>query len=194
MSFDKVLILLVLGSLLVSCSADDPSTQSCPPDDEPPSFGRTCSADGECDDYLVCSELTCGWPAAMTGEAGADTGSVQIERDGRLITEMPVELARSDLERRRGLAGRPCMQPGWAMLLVHPDEAELTYTIEEMRFAIDLVFAAADGAIVAVRSELEAGSPQLVGSGVAAKYVLELDGGEAREMGIEVGDRLMIGE
>jgi uncharacterized membrane protein (UPF0127 family) len=114
---------------------------------------------------------------------------VHIERGETRLREIPVELARSDLQRRRGLAERPCMQPGWGMLFVHQDEEVLTYTVEKMRFAIDIVFADADGVVVAVREGLEPGSPEPVRSGGAAKYALEVASGSVEVL---AGDRLVV--
>lgn len=192
MSFAKLLVLWVLALVASSCGEGSPAAKSCPPADEPASFGRTCSADGECDGYLVCADTACGWPAAMTGERGDATAVVSIERGDTRLAKVPVELARGDLARRRGLGGRPCMQPGWGMLFEHPDEAPLAYTVEEMRFGVDLVFADADGVIVAVWSKLMAGSMGMVRSGEAAKYALEIEAGEVDGLGVRVGDRLVV--
>jgi uncharacterized membrane protein (UPF0127 family) len=189
MNFDKHLLLLALLLSMVGCGDRNNVREQCPPADEPSSFGRTCTADGECDNYLVCSNNQCGWPAAMIGEVGGDTSQVRVEHDGALVGEVTVELARGDLARRRGLGARPCLQPGWGMLFVHPDEQELEYTVEEMRFAVDLAFADEDGVIVEVRSGLAPGSSELISSNVPAKFALEVRAGA---LGVRVGDRLIV--
>ncbi len=169
---------VVLSLTCAGCgTADTPVTNACPPAQPPASFGRACTADGECDGYLVCAPTGCAYPEAMTGQTSTGTASVALTHAGSTRAIYTVELARSDLQRQRGLALRPCIQPGWGMLFVHPDEAELEYTVADMKFAIDLVFADHSGRVVSVHPDLQPGEAGLVDSGAPAQYALELPAG-----------------
>ncbi len=156
----------------------------CPPMGAPPmSFGEECAGDGECGDYLRCREQSCAWPQAMTGETDSGTTTVEITGDKSSLT-VPAELAESDVARSRGLAHRPCMQSDWAMLFIHPDEEELSYTVEDMRLDLDIIFADADGRVVSVHRDVQARSEESVVSGAPALYALELPAGELDEAGV----------
>ncbi|QDG53691.1 DUF192 domain-containing protein [Persicimonas caeni] len=192
MSCARTIVALLVALTLVACGDGQPPAPSCPPAEEPPAFGRACSADGECSGYLVCIDQACGWPEAMSGVEGQGTTTITFTRADETLTTYTAEVAAGDLARSRGLAERPCMQPGWGMLFVHPDEEELQYTVEAMRFPIDLVFADADGVVVAVASDLTPGAPGLISSGAPAKYAVELAAGEVEGRGIEVGDGLVV--
>jgi uncharacterized protein len=167
-----VVVALVVG---VGCGSEEDEAAVCPPAERPPGFGQACGADGECDGYLKCIEGTCGWPAAMSG-ATDDGGicSVRIDSPHATPISFLAEVAASDLARSRGLAERPCIRDDWSMLFAHPDEEELHYTVEQMHFPIDLIFADSQGNVVAVHSDLEPGSAQQYSSGEPARYALEV--------------------
>lgn len=88
--------------------------------------------------------------------------------------------AESFFARLRGLLGRGCLPPGNALLLA-PCRAIHTCF---MRFAIDAVFVAREGEVLAVRERLRpfrsAGHPR-------AAYCLEFAAGEAARLGIREG-------
>lgn len=175
--------LLAPTLLALGACGQSTSPPSCPPADKPATFGRSCLADGECGGYLVCHDEACAYPAAMTGdEDRRDATRVELFGGGEILRSIPVELAISDYERRQGLAHRPCIQPGWGMLFVHPHQDYRQYTVADMRFPIDLVFAAGDGQVVATYANLQPGDDRLVESGEAAKYALELPAGTLEAM------------
>lgn len=179
----------VLTWLLSGCGGGAAELDSCPPDDEPAEVGRSCSADGECDGYLVCDDTVCSLPPTVTGEPSEATANL-----GMPSAQVSVEVARSDLERRRGLGGRPCMQPGWGMLFVHPHEEILEYSVAQMRFPIDLAFLDAAGEVVRVYQRLEPGVADTYSSDDPARFALEVRAGQLEEWQLSAGDRVAISD
>ncbi len=109
-----------------------------------------------------------------------------LAADGRELVP-DVHVSRS-FERRnaRGLLGRTGMPAGEGLLLSDP-----TGTIHMffMRFPIDAVFLTADLRVVRVAEDLR---PWRVARASGARRILELRTGEARRLGIAVGDQLRL--
>lgn len=87
------------------------------------------------------------------------------DRDGGLRAELCVERARSEDERRRGLAGRAGLgaRAGLpaGLLIAFPLEGEVCITNAPVSFALDVAFAARDGALVRVDRGVPPGDPTL---------------------------------
>jgi uncharacterized membrane protein (UPF0127 family) len=111
--------------------------------------------------------------------------------------EFPVELA-VDLEKRaRGLSGRESLGAGTGMLFVFENAERFRFWMKEMQFSLDMVWIASDCRVVDVSenvpfpdpstplNELPRYSPES-----PAKYVLEINGGEAADLGLDIGDRV----
>lgn len=85
----------------------------------------------------------------------------------------------------RGLLGRAGLEPGGGMLIDSAPSVHMFF----MRFPIDVVFLARDRTVVGVKHRL---APWRVAGARRAVAALELPSGRAAEVGIEVGDRLVI--
>ena len=83
----------------------------------------------------------------------------------------------------RGLLGRNGLETGEGLLLRPASSIHMLF----MRFAIDVVFVARDGAVVKIASNVR---PWRIAAARGAKMALELRAGEAERRGIGVGDRL----
>ncbi len=107
------------------------------------------------------------------------------------------ELALTPEEITRGLSYRESLPPGTGMLFVYPDEAPRSFWMFEMRFPLDMVWIGGDCRVVDItenapppepdqpNSELPLFSPK-----VPARYVFEVNAGEARQHGVDIGDRV----
>ena len=112
--------------------------------------------------------------AAMRGEGG------------RVVCER-CELADGPVSRARGLLGRAGLSQGDGLLL------KPTFSIHTffMRFPLDVVFLARDGAVVDVVSRLK---PWRAATRLRARAALELAAGEAERVSVRVGERLKLEE
>lgn len=114
---------------------------------------------------------------------------------GRAKAAFTVEIAETLEEQIRGLQGREGIDPDRGMLFVYDEAAPRSFWMKEVSFALDFIFADAEGRI----GEIMEDRPPCVGpvlrcppyrSRAPARYVLELASGQAKARGIKVGDRL----
>jgi uncharacterized membrane protein (UPF0127 family) len=96
---------------------------------------------------------------------------------------VPVVRARTPWARLKGLLGATPLPPGHGLLL---DRCRAVHTLGMSR-SIDVVFLAADGAVVELRHGVGAGRLAVCGRAIA---VLELAAGEARRLGLRPGSRV----
>ncbi|HJL14207.1 MAG TPA: DUF192 domain-containing protein [Sandaracinaceae bacterium LLY-WYZ-13_1] len=86
---------------------------------------------------------------------------------GRVVTvetadaalELCAEVATTEAERRQGLRGRAPLAPDEALLLDFPTPDEICIVNDGVDFAIDALYAAPDGTVVAVERAIAAGDP-----------------------------------
>ncbi len=109
-----------------------------------------------------------------------------LDADGHeLVPRVHVSRA-FERKNARGLLGRTGLPSGEGLLLADP-----TGTIHMffMRFPIDAVFLTADLRVVRIAEGLR---PWRLARAVGARRILELGAGEARRLGIAVGDQLRV--
>ena len=106
-----------------------------------------------------------------------------------------VDLAVQPEERRQGLSGRESLGPDEGMLFVFEEERQLHFWMKEMRFPLDIIWIDAGCRLVGVASDVptpppEAGDADIprVQSPSPARYVLEVNAGEAQRQGLRAGD------
>ena len=104
--------------------------------------------------------------------------------EGRTVCER-CEVADTPLRRMRGLLGRAALASGEGLLLRPAGSVHTAF----MRFSIDVVFVADDGAVVRIAREL---APWRTAAARGARAVLELPAGDAARRGLAVGDRLAL--
>ena len=108
-------------------------------------------------------------------------------------TTMPVELATTPDERRKGLSGRASLEQGTGLLFVFEEASIHCFWMKDMAFAIDMVWVNPDGAVVKVVERAQPSSyPTSFCPADPALYVLEVNAGEARSAGIQEGVQLRL--
>ena len=96
-----------------------------------------------------------------------------------------VETAFDSASRKRGLLGRDGLPDGAAMIIA-PCSAVHTFG---MRFAIDVIFAGADGRVLKVRPSL---APARMAGALGAFATIEMAAGAVERTGLKVGDVLVV--
>lgn len=135
----------------------------------------------------VCT--VAGQAAAVEVNPPLPTGTLVIAER----VSVTVELARSILEKMRGLSGRAALKPGHGMLFVYEQPQPIGIWMKDMRFALDILWIR-DGRI----AHVEKNAPPLVPSGPERVYtatgeaVLEVPAGFADQQKIRVGDRVKV--
>jgi uncharacterized protein len=134
---------------------------------------------------LLCAIL------AISGCASASTPWVELA--GHRYT---VEVAANDAQRERGLMFRDALPPDRGMLFIHERQQPLAYWMKNTRIPLDILFFDDARKLVAQQRDVP---PCTLGdacpaypSVAPARFVLELNAGQAAKMRLENGTELGI--
>ena len=128
-------------------------------------------------------------------DASSDDPTVTVRN-----VEFAAEVARTLAERAQGLSGRPSLRPGVGMLFVFDSGRASTFWMKGMLFPLDIVWIDADWRVIQVTHEAAVPSPdtsdqelpRYSAGAVPVRYVLEINAGVARELGIGPGQQARI--
>ncbi|MBX3700669.1 MAG: DUF192 domain-containing protein [Dokdonella sp.] len=115
-----------------------------------------------------------------------------VELHGQRFT---VEIADTEAAREHGLMDRTQMDANHGMLFVFDDDAPRAFWMKNTKIPLDMLFFDAERRLVSVQHDVPpctADPCPAYSSGAPARYVLELNGGRARALGVVVGDDLAI--
>ena len=136
--------------------------------------------------WRLGSILLCLLP--VLAEAGG-RGEVRI---GNRVA-VPVEVARTEAEKTRGLSGRDRLAPDRGMLFVYEAPIRPLIWMRGMRFPLDILWIR-DGRVVdlvrGAKAPAPGEAPQEFAPREDAQYVLEVPAGFVERQGIAVGDRV----
>jgi hypothetical protein len=135
-----------------------------------------------------CRLFLCLLLAGCTPARGAHPHDSWVELAGRRYT---VELADNDAERERGLMFRERMDPDRGMLFVHEREEPLAYWMKNTLIPLDILFFDSQLRLVSQQRDVP---PCTLGdacppypSNAPARYVLELNAGQAATLHLQNG-------
>ena len=108
-----------------------------------------------------------------------------------------IEIADDDAERARGLMFRDALPAGHGMLFIHDAEEPQAYWMKNTKFPLDILYFDDDRKVVAQQRDVP---PCSLGDGcpsypsdAPARYVLELNAGEAARLKLADGAELRFG-
>ena len=112
--------------------------------------------------------------------------------------ELTVEIADDDAERAQGLMFRDSMPEGRGMLFIHDTEEPQAYWMKNTRIPLDILYFDSARRLVAQQRDVPActlgdACPPYP-SNAPARYVLELNAGEAARLKLENGAELILGK
>lgn len=115
-----------------------------------------------------------------------DTTTLKTEHGSRQL-----EVVDTDETRGKGLGNRTNLPLGQGMLFVYDDASIHCFWMKDMKFPIDMIWLSSDRTVVHVERNVSPDTyPKSFCPGSAAQYVIELNAGQAAELGISVGNRL----
>ena len=100
-----------------------------------------------------------------------------------------VEIANEPSERQAGLMFRKTMADDHGMLFVFEATQPVGFWMRNTIMPLDLIFIGQDGRIKAVKQG-EPFSDAVISPDEPVRFVLEIPGGRAKEIGLAVGDKL----
>ncbi len=102
------------------------------------------------------------------------------------------EVARTQEERTYGLSGRTSLPVNRGMLFVFERPGGRTFTMRPALINLDMLFLDANGVIVGMVENAQAGAEAPYVMHLPSLYVLEVVGGWARVHDVHIGDRAVI--
>ena len=133
-------------------------------------------------------------PLLALAGCATDAARHWVELDG---ARYQVELATNDETRARGLMFRDELPAGHGMLFIHEQEGPLAYWMKNTRIPLDILYFDDAHKLVSQQRDVP---PCSLGDGcppypsdAPARYVLELNAGQAEQMGLENGTVLTFG-
>lgn len=104
-----------------------------------------------------------------------------------------VTIARTDVERQRGLSGTKSLGPNQAMLFIFPDNMKPGIWMKEMNYPIDILWVNSNSQIVhLVKNAQPSSFPETFRSDVPARYVIEVSSGTIDKTGTVKGDLVVL--
>jgi uncharacterized protein len=106
-----------------------------------------------------------------------------------------IEIAADNASREHGLMDRTQMDADHGMLFVFDDDAQRAFWMKNTKIPLDMLFIDAANRIVSIQHDVPPclADPCIAySSGAPARYVLELNGGQAAKLGLTSGDRVDI--
>ena len=100
---------------------------------------------------------------------------------------MAVELATTERQRAKGLMFRKKLAPQTGMLFVMDRIANHRFWMKNTLIHLDIIFISPDGEIVGIVENAEPETLTGREVGIPSKYILEIQGGESRQLGIRAG-------
>jgi uncharacterized membrane protein (UPF0127 family) len=135
---------------------------------------------------------------ALTLVAGTAWAQPQtFERDQLAIEttgggqQFAVELAVTSEQRAQGLMYRQRMPADTGMLFLYPAARPVSMWMKNTLIPLDMLFIGDDGRILHIAERTIPGSTATISSMQPARAVLELNGGTAARLKIQVGDRVL---
>ena len=130
--------------------------------------------------------------ALLAAVPACAAGAPYVELKGQRYS---IELAEDDASRAHGLMERTQMAADHGMLFVFDDDAPRAFWMKNTKIALDMLFFDADRHLVSVQHDVPpclADPCPAYSSGAPARYVLELNAGQAHKLGLVPGDELTI--
>lgn len=132
-----------------------------------------------------------GLIAAFAGAAGAACSPDVVELRGTgAVARFTVEVADDPAERAVGLMNRESMASSGGMLFVYEQPQRAQFWMRNTLIPLDMIFADRTGLVTRVHENAIPLDETSIDGGLDVKFVLEINGGLARAMGIAPGAAL----
>ena len=142
--------------------------------------------------YLLAIAVVLAAALAMflsLGKAG-DAENTAILKTATGSYTFNIEIADDDAERAKGLMNRDYLAPDAGMLFDFFEERPVSFWMKNTYIPLDMIFISADGTVKTIRANAFPLDLTSIPSGVPVRFVLEIPGGRAKEIGLQTGDKL----
>lgn len=131
--------------------------------------------------------LAAGVMAAGVAWADCAPDAVELRTEAGAIARFSVEIADSEAERAQGLMMRESLARSSGMLFVYETPRHAFFWMKNTLIPLDMIFSDATGRVTVVHENAIPGDTTAIDGGEGVAYVLEINGGLARRLGIAAG-------
>ena len=121
-----------------------------------------------------------------------EKGSVSIKLNSNESIEFSVLIAESNKDRRQGLMHIDFMEENQGMLFVFNPPRRVSMWMRNTPMPLDILFINRNGKIINIEENTTPYSTKALSSGGTIYWVLEINGGLAKKMGIKAGDLVVL--
>ncbi len=107
--------------------------------------------------------------------------------------EFKLEVARSEVERKKGLMYRKSMQEKHGMLFVYPEEKPLSFWMKNTYIPLDMIFIDSRDKVVGLIENVPVLNEVIRKIEKPTRFAIELNAGEAKKYGIVLGSEVIHG-
>ena len=150
--------------------------------------------------FFILTLATVFWSCKEETKKAITTESIGFTHEGDLSiykkstdtvkTKFNIEFAETSYETQTGLMYRKSMEKNQAMLFIFPDEKMHSFYMKNTEFPLDILYIDKNLKLVSMQENAEPLNESGLSSKVPVKYVLEINGGLAEQLGIIVGDSI----
>jgi uncharacterized protein len=133
--------------------------------------------------------LVLGVCSAGAAAAACSDASVEL-RSGNATARFNIEVADTDAERAQGLMNREKMAASSGMLFVYESPRRASFWMKNTLIPLDMIFVDETGVVTQVHSMAKPLDETPIDGGDGVAFVLEINGGLAKRLGIEAGSVL----
>lgn len=124
---------------------------------------------------------------AQVAVAGCADSAIELRTPANAVMRFQVELAADDASRAQGLMHRPSMPRSSGMLFIYPRPVHAVFWMKNTLIPLDMLFADETGRVTRVHSMAKPLDETPIDGGRDVQFVLEINGGMARRLGLVEG-------
>lgn len=128
----------------------------------------------------------------LVSQPDTHLGTVELTGDGGNVTRLNVEIADTPEAHRTGLMNRSSLAGDAGMIFVFSNDERRYFWMENTEIPLDMIFISKDLTIIDIHENATPMSRDTIASSGSCRYVLEVNGGRCKAIGIEVGDHVRL--
>lgn len=107
-----------------------------------------------------------------------------------VLTTFDIEIADNDYKTQTGLMYRDSMEDNQGMLFIFPDAQMRSFYMKNTEIPLDILYFNSDKTLIQFYENAKPYDETSLPSRAPSQYVLEINGGLAKQLGIEQGDKI----
>jgi len=115
-----------------------------------------------------------------------------FDRDLKLVASFKIAIAKSDDQKMYGLMNLDNLPKDHGMLFPFKENQVINMWMKNTKIPLDIIFIDGDDEISTIKSDAKINSLELISSEKEVKYVLEINAGLAKELGLEARQKVQI--